>query len=117
MDEIKADDPTHFVSFGKDKDALEHLFYPPTDFNSLHLDVDLLMYAHDKKTYGYRINLNHADNEAAGDQVFELLKTKFGEPKVDKRTTDVDKYWTFSKNGRKVSARRVSQQWQIEVTK
>lgn len=113
VEEMKADDPDHWVSF----ETLHHLFYPPTEFGSMHTDVDINFMSNSKKSANYRVVVHHTDNEAAGDQVFELLKAKFGEPKVDKRTTDVDKYWTFSKNGRKVSARRVSQQWQIEVTK
>lgn len=113
FEQIKADDPEHFRQHG----TLAALYYPPTEFDGKNLDVDLLFYSGDKKTYGYRVNLFHKNNEAAGDEVFELLKKKFGEPKADKKSTDKDKYWNFSKNGRKVNARRVSQTWQITVTK
>jgi hypothetical protein len=111
--QIKADDPAHYAQRGESA----RLYYPATEFAQSTTEVQIQEYAREKKSYGYRINLHHTDNEAAGDEVFDLLKAKFGEPKVDKRTTDKDKYWTFSKNGRKVEARRVSQQWQILVTK
>lgn len=111
--EIKADDPLHFKQRGESA----YLYYPATEYGYRNTEVELEQYASDRKTYGYRVVLHHTDNEAAGDQVFELLKAKFGEPKQDKKSTDKDVYYNFTKNGRKVSARRVSEQWQITVTK
>lgn len=111
--QIKAADPAHYAQRGE----LAYLYYPPTEFSNFETEVSLLSWAHEKKTYGYRLNLHHTKNEAHGDKVFELLKAKFGEPKKDKQSTDKDVFWNFSKNGRKVQARRVSEQWQITVTK
>jgi len=113
FEQIKADDPTHYAQRGESA----FLYYPPTEFNFGQTEVDLQIYAHEKKTYAYRTVIHHTKNPAQGDKVLELLKAKFGEPKKDKKSTDKDEFWNFSKNGRKVEARRVSDQWQINVTK
>jgi hypothetical protein len=113
FDDIKAADPEHFRASGE----LASLYYPPTKFGGQHTEIALERNAGAKKVHGYTVVLHHKDREAAGDEVFELLKAKFGEPKKDKRSTDTDLYYNFKKDGRKISARRVSQQWQLRVSK
>jgi hypothetical protein len=109
---IKAADHEHYRQRG----VLASLYYPPTEFAQQHTEVKLDFFDKHTKTHGYSVVLHHTDNEAAGDQVLELLKAKFGEPKLDKRSTEGDQTFLFAKNGRKVSARRVKQQWQLRVT-
>ena len=81
---------------------------------------ELRLESYDKEpgTHSYRVVLHHTDNEAAGDQVFALLEKKLGPAKKDAKSADKDQYFNFrAKDGSKVQARRVSQQWQIEVSK
>lgn len=113
FEQIRAADPEHFRQSGE----LAALIYPPTEYGGEVTEINLDRWAHEKKTYGYSTVLHHTHHEPAGDQVFELLKQKFGEPKRNKRSTATDVYYDFAKNGRKISARRVSQQWQLRVTK
>jgi len=50
--------------------------------------------------------------------VFGLLEKKLGPANKDAKSTDNDQYFNFkAKDGSKVQARRVSQQWQIEISK
>ena len=87
-----------------------------TEWTFWQTSVDLRWMANQKKSDGYRVVVHHTNNEPAGDVVFELLKAKYGEPK---KSEDVDKgkMHTFSKGGRTVRAWRVSEQWQLNVTK
>lgn len=111
--EIKADDPEHYRQRGE----LASLYYPPTELAYQHTEADLLFYSGDKKTYGYRVNLQYEKDKATGDKIMDLLKAKFGEPKPAKGGTETDTTYNFTKNGRKVAARRVNEQFQITVTK
>ena len=113
FEEIKADDPTHFQQHGE----LAVLYYPSTEYGGQHTEIELNAMAHEKKISEYRTVIHFTDNDAAGDEMFELMKTAWGEPKKDSRTTEKDLYWNFKTKTRKISARRVSQQWQISVSK
>ncbi|MFN0246654.1 MAG: hypothetical protein ACKV2T_07080 [Kofleriaceae bacterium] len=96
--------------------TLHELVYPPTEWTVWQTEVDLRWMAKETKSDGYRIVVHHTNHEPGGDAVFELLKAKYGEPK---KTEDVDKgkMYTFAKGGRTLRAWRVSQQWQLNVTK
>jgi hypothetical protein len=111
--QIAKEDPAHFKQMGK----LASLYFPPTEYGSTNTEVSLDFYDKHAETYGYHVVIHHTDREAAGDAVFALLKAKFGEPKKEAKSSDIDVYWSFAKAGRKISARRVSQQWQLYVTK
>jgi hypothetical protein len=113
FEQIEKDDPTHFRRMG----TLASLIYPPTEYGQGNTEVGLDFYDKHKETYGYHVVLHHTDREAAGDEVFALLGAKFGEPKKDAKSKEGDLYFNFAKNGRKLSARRVSQQWQLRFTK
>lgn len=111
---IEKEDPEHF----NPHESLPELVYPASDWSNEELTVDLLSWDKAPTTYGYRVVLVHTDNEAAGDAVLALLEKKLGPAKKDAKSTDADVYYTFkTKDGAAVEARRVSQQWQITVTK
>ncbi|MDQ3370429.1 MAG: hypothetical protein M3680_33835 [Myxococcota bacterium] len=109
---IQAENPAHFRQSG----VLASLIYPPTEFNKNETEVELEQYAGAQQTYGYRVVLDHTDREPLGDRVFAMLEEKLGTGKPVKRDGE-GQHWTFAKNGRKIAAWRVSQQWQLDVTK
>jgi len=113
FEQIREADPEHFRQSG----VLAALIYPPTEYAGEETEISLDRWDKQTKTHGYSTVLHFTNHEPAGDQIFELLKAKFGEPKRNKRSTDTDLYYDFAKNGRKVEARRVSQQWQLRFTK
>jgi hypothetical protein len=95
---------------------LHELVYPPTEWTFWQTDVDLQWMAHETKSYGYRVVVHHTNNEKAGDDLYALLVAKYGEPKKTEGD-DKDKTFSFAKGNRKLAARRVSQQWQLSITK
>ena len=111
---IEKEDPEHFNPHG----TLPALVFPASDWGTEEMEVQLESWDKAPTTHSYRVVLHHTDNEAAGDEVFALLEKKLGPAKKDAKSTDKDVYFTFkAKDGTKVEARRVSQQWQIEVSK
>ncbi len=113
FEKIQSEDPAHFRTQG----VLASLVFPGTEFSLAPTEISLQRWAKETKTYGYRVVVHFTDREALGDEMFEMLKAKFGEPKADKRSTATDLFFNFAKGGRNVVARRVSQQWQIDVSK
>jgi hypothetical protein len=111
---IEKEDPEHFNPHG----TLPALVFPASDWGREEMEVQLESWDKAPTTHAYRVVLHHTDNEAAGDEVFALLEKKLGPAKKDAQSTDKDLYFNFrAKDGAKVQARRVSQQWQIEVSK
>lgn len=96
--------------------TLHELVLPPTEWTFWQTSVDLEFMAHETKSNGYRVVVHHTGYEKGGDDLYALLVAKYGEPK---KTTgdDKDKTFTFKKGNRTLSARRVSEQWQLGVTK
>lgn len=92
------------------------LVFPPTEWSMWQTEVDLDIYAKQTKTYGYHVVVHHSHNEAGGDAVFELLKTKYGAPRSEKKD-DKGTTYAFANGGRKLSAWRVNDQWQLRFTK
>ena len=68
------------------------------------------------KSDGYRIVVHHTHYEKGGDDLYALLVAKYGEPKKTE-SDDKGKTYTFAKGGRTLRAWRVSEQWQLNVTK
>ena len=96
--------------------TLHELVYPPTEWSFWQTTVALEWMAHETKSHGYRVVVHHTHHEKGGDALFDLLKTKYGEPKKTEGD-DKDKTYTFVKGNRTLRARRVSEQWQLAVTK
>ena len=115
---IAKEDPEHFNPHG----TLPALVFPASDWSREEMEISLESWDKAPTTHAYRVVLHHTDNEAAGDEVFALLEKKLGPAKKDAQSKDSgaakDLFYTFkAKDGTKVQARRVSQQWQIEVSK
>lgn len=111
---IEKEDPEHYNPHG----TLPALVFPASDWGREEMEVQLESWDKAPTTHSYRVVLHHTDNEAAGDEVFAMLEKKLGQAKKDAKSTDTDLFFNFkAKDGTKVSARRVSQQWQIEVSK
>ncbi len=113
---IAKEDPEHFNPHG----TLPALVFPAADYNTEETEIDLESWDKAPTTHAYRVVFHHTDNEPAGDAVFALLEKKLGPAKKDSEheSTDKDRYFAWrTKDGQKVSARRVSQQWQIEVSR
>ncbi|MEO7096977.1 MAG: hypothetical protein ABI175_27205 [Polyangiales bacterium] len=111
---IEKEDPEHFNPHG----TLPALVFPASDFDTEEMEVQLESWDKAPTTHAYKVVIHHTDNESAGDAVFALLEKKLGPGKKDAKSTDKDVFWNFkAKDGSKVQARRVSQQWQIEVSK
>ncbi len=113
---IAKEDPEHFNAHG----TLPRLVFPASDFGLEETEVELESWDKEPKTYGYRVVLHHTNNEPAGDAVFALLEKKLGPAKKDPDhpSTDADQYFAWkTKDGQKVSGRRVSQQWQLDITR
>ncbi|MBA3397014.1 MAG: hypothetical protein H0T89_30570 [Deltaproteobacteria bacterium] len=115
FEQIQKEDPTHFRQSGE----LAALIYPPTEFSAFQTDIGLHRFANAKKTHQYTVVLHDNHRPGAGDEVLALLKQKYGDPKPSKahKSTETDQYWDFAKLGRKVQARRVSEQWQLTYSK
>ncbi|MGE0401018.1 MAG: hypothetical protein AB7T06_30190 [Kofleriaceae bacterium] len=96
--------------------TLHELVYPPTEWTFWPTAVDLNWMAHETKSYGYRVVVHHTHYPKGGDDLYALLVAKYGEPKKTEGD-DKDKTFSFAKGNRKLSARRVSEQWQLQVTK
>ena len=113
---IGKEDPEHFNPHGE----LPQLVFPGSDYSTAETEVELSSMAHEPKTYGYHTMIPFTDNEPAGDAIFALLETKFGhaKPDPDQPSTATGKFYLWrTKDGQKVSGWRVSQQWQITVTR
>jgi hypothetical protein len=111
--QIAAEDPAHFRQSGE----LASLLFPATDFAAGPTEVSLEIWSRETKTHQYTVTLHYTDDEATGELIFTMLKAKFGEPKKDSKSTDADTTFNFKKNGRNIAARKVSQQWQLTVSK
>lgn len=96
--------------------TLHELVYPPTEWTFFQTEVDLNWMAHETKSNGYRIVVHHTHYEKGGDDLYALLVAKYGEPKKTE-SDDKGKTYTFAKGGRTLRAWRVSEQWQLTVTK
>lgn len=113
-EQIEKEDPEHFNPHG----GLEELVYPGTDWVRQETEVDLQNYEGEKATYAYTVTFHHSHNEAAGDAVMALLEAKLGPAKKASNWTETDQYYDFkTKAGKKVEARRTSQQWWLRVNK
>lgn len=112
--QIEKEDPEHFNPHGE----LPELVFPATDWVRQETDVSIDSYDKAPSSYAYTVVLHHANNEAAGDEVFAILEKKLGPAKKDSKWTDKDQYFNFkTKDGKKIETRRSSQQWWIRVNK
>lgn len=96
--------------------TLHELVYPPTEWSFWQTKIDLNWMAKETKSYGYRVVLHHTNNPKARDDLHALLIAKYGEPKKSEGQ-DSDRTLSFAKGNRKLSARLVSEQWQLQITK
>jgi hypothetical protein len=112
VEQITKENEAHIHNMGE----LHELIYPPTEWTFFQTEVDLSWMAHETKSYGYRVVVHHTHNEKAGDDLYALLVAKYGEPKKTEGD-DKDKTFSFAKGARKLSARRVSEQWQLSISK
>jgi hypothetical protein len=110
--QIAAEDAAHIRHQG----VLHSLVYPPTEWTFFQTEVRLDLWAKETRTHGYHTVLHHTHNPKAGDDLYALLETKYGKPKKV-AGDDKDKTFSFAKGGRKLEARRVSEQWQLTYAK
>lgn len=108
----------HPKTFIQQGEKMAILYLPAAPYNKNPLQVSLSRWSKATIIHGYRFVVHYRDYPKFGEEVFAAMKSKFGEPTKDPKSTEKDTFfsWKKDKDGMTIRARRVSDQWQITVS-